>query len=392
MAVNIVVEATKSKQLHQRGQSLNATVIDLFPSDKSAARPHRFAAESLTDIRFEPKGESIVKRIVPRQGIGALFGASQSLKSFLALDLSLHAAAGWDWAGRRVTQTPTIYIAAEGAAGLRKRTVGFRMKHAELPTDVPYRLISSAPNLGTSGGDLTLLIEGIEASGIKPGLIVIDTLAQSLGGSDENGSGMVQFVANATALANYFRAFVLVVHHVGLNDAKRMRGHSSLYAGSDAVILCERQIGELSSTLTLQKLKDDESNITFRAQMSRVVIGHDEDGDEISTLVVDRIDEFSAVERETATKKRRPLPAAAKNALTALRMAIGKLGAAPPPHDMVPVGIKAVTLDQWREHAFRLGISGSEDERARKTAFNRAFDKLTEEKKIAAWDEHVWIV
>jgi hypothetical protein len=370
---------------------LNASNVHEFrlPVDRPAVG-HRFAAEAISDIRFDPRSESIVKRVVPKQGIGALFGASQSLKSFLALDLTLHAAAGWDWAGRRVTQTPAIYIAAEGAAGLRKRIDGFRIKHSDLQADVPFRLISSAPNLGTSGGDLTMLIEGITASGIKPGLIVIDTLAQSLGGSDENGSGMIQFVANATALGNYFRAFVLVVHHVGLNDSRRMRGHSSLYAGSDAVILCERQTGELSSTLTLQKLKDDESNVIFTAHMSRVVICTDEDGDEISTLVVDRIEEDTAEKREIATKKAKPLPHAAKTALSALRMVIGKSGIVPPQSDMIPAETKTVTRDEWREYAIKLGISGSSEEQAQRVAFNRAFDKLVEAKKVEVWDEQVW--
>jgi hypothetical protein len=32
---------------------------------------------------------------------------------------------------------------------------------------------------------------------------------------------------------------------------------------------------------------------------------------------------------------------------------------------------KAVTMDQWRDYAYRLGISGSEEPRAREQAFDR---------------------
>ena len=39
--------------------------------------------------------------------------------------------------------------------------------------------------------------------------------------------------------------------------------------------------------LTLQKLKDDASDVRLSARMSRIVIGYDEDGEEISTLVVE---------------------------------------------------------------------------------------------------------
>ena len=180
--------------------------------------------------------------------------------------------------GRRVQQAPAIYVAAEGAAGLRKRKVGFERANAgRLPGKIPFFLISAAPNLGTEQGDLASLIAAIEAAGVKPALIVVDTLAQSLGGADENGAGMVQFVANATALANHFRAFVLIVHHVGLADDKRLRGHSSLLGALDALILSERKEGELSAVLTLQKLKDDEFNVKLTAHLSRIVIGQDED-------------------------------------------------------------------------------------------------------------------
>ena len=92
---------------------------------------------------------------------------------------------------------------------------------------------------------------------------------------------MTAFVANARVLAQRFKALVLIVHHVGLGDDKRMRGHSSLNGALDAQILCERKEGELAATLTLQKLKDDASDVRLSARMSRIVIGYDEDGEEL---------------------------------------------------------------------------------------------------------------
>jgi RecA-family ATPase len=89
--------------------------------------------------------------------------------------------------------------------------------------------------------------------GVRPRLIVIDTLAQTLFGGEENGAGMVIFVANATALANHFNACVIAVHHVPLADDKRLRGHGSLHGGADAELLTERANGELTVTVTLEK-------------------------------------------------------------------------------------------------------------------------------------------
>ena len=255
------------------------------------SRPSKFTLEPFESIQIATGGEWLTKKLIPKKGVGVLYGASQSFKTFVATDFAFSVALGWPWAGRRVTQAPVVYIAAEGAAGLRKRKEGFTRAHRDLPAHVPFSLISAAPNLGTSQDDLRALIASIKGAGVTPGLIVIDTLAQTLGTGDENGGGMIHFVSNATALANRFDAFVLILHHIGLGDDKRARGHSSLVAGVDVQILCERKDKALDTMLTWQKLKDEDSNTTLRARLSRVLVATDEDGDEVSTLVVDGIED-----------------------------------------------------------------------------------------------------
>ena len=99
---------------------------------------------------------------------------------------------------------------------------------------------------------------------------------------------------------------MLVVHHVGLSDEKRMRGHSSFAGGADALLLCERCEGELSAHLTSHKLKDENSNMCLAVTLCRVVIGEDEDGDEISTLVVDNIEPAPLGAAKGASAKKVP--------------------------------------------------------------------------------------
>jgi hypothetical protein len=111
-----------------------------------------------------------------------LYGASGSVKTFILVDIGLHVACGWDWAECNVTQTPVVFIAAEGAGGIKKRITGWKQDRKNLPDDAPFYLIKVAPNLGTAGGDLKELIASIEAAGLHPGLICIDTVSQSLGG------------------------------------------------------------------------------------------------------------------------------------------------------------------------------------------------------------------
>jgi hypothetical protein len=295
------------------------------PGEPAPPAHHKFTLEPWRDIAFVVFSEWLIKQFLPLQGLAAIFGKPGSFKSFVALHIALCIALGRPWGRRRVAQRNVVYIAAEGSAGLRKRKAGYQVAQPELPADIRFALISAAPNLGTDKGDLGALVAAIEAADFKPGLIVLDTLAQTIGAGDENGAGMTAFVANAGALASRFNALVLIVHHTGLGDDRRMRGHSSLNGALDAQILCERVDGDLAATLTLQKLKDDASEVRLRARLERIVIGHDEDGDEISTLVVDAIED---VDQAASAPRARAVPPSQRLLMTVVAEAIEDAGEA----------------------------------------------------------------
>jgi len=284
-------------------------VIDLRPKRNGK----KFKLETISDILAEfanAKEEWLVKKFWPARGVAVIYGKARSFKSFLAIDLGLAVAGGVDWAGRKTKQAAVVYIAAEAPAGVRKRIAGWLAARDDLPPydSIPFRMIPAAPNLGAGQEDLAELIACIDAAETVPGLIVIDTLAQTLGAGDENGAGMIQYVANATALANRFECLVLIVHHVGLSDDQRLRGHSSLHCGIDAQVLCDRVEGTFGAVLTLQKLKDDEDEIRLEAQLSCFVIRRDEDGDSVSTLVVDRIKDATEKKPSAAAPPKPPPP------------------------------------------------------------------------------------
>jgi AAA domain len=269
---------------------------------ESANMPSKFNLEPWSEITFDSSEEWLVKRFLQRRGVAVIYGKPASFKSFLASHIALCCALGWNWAARSVFKASVVYIAAEGASGHRKRKAAYVKAYPDLPTDIDFALVSAAPNLGAESGDLPALIDAIKRANYSPGLIVLDTLAQTLGSGDENGAGMTVFLTNAGKLAEHFQSLVLIVHHVGHANDKRMRGHSSLGGGVDAQILCERQEGALEAALTVVKLKDEASDVRFTARLSRVVLGHDQDGDEISTLIVDGVDETHKAPRVPTAK------------------------------------------------------------------------------------------
>ena len=248
------------------------------PGKAARSRPsgptkeHKFKLVPFMDITFATSGEWAVKKILPIQGLATLYGQPRAFKSFVALDIAFHVALGWDWAGRATTQGEVVYIAAENAGGTRKRKIGFELAH----DDESARLRAVL-----SGGDSPeprhreersrALIASVEASASAPRLIVIDTLAQTLDGGEENNTGMVNFVANATALAAHFKSCVIAVHHVPLADDKRLRGHTSLHGGADAQLLTERNGGELTTTLIAGEIERRGGRLKLTVHLDRIV-------------------------------------------------------------------------------------------------------------------------
>jgi RecA-family ATPase len=188
----------------------------------------RFRLEDWNDIDFDPNGEWLVEDVLPRRGLGLIYGKPRSLKSLILLHTAHHVILGRPWAGKRVEKGKVVYIAAEGALGMRKRIAAYRAKY-KIPRG-DFALISVAPSFGTGDGDLHALISAVESSGIKPAMIAVDTVAKSIGTAEENGTGMAAFVCNAEKLWQHFGCFVLGAHHVGLSEdaQKRPRGWSGL--------------------------------------------------------------------------------------------------------------------------------------------------------------------
>lgn len=266
----------------------------------------RFEMEDWNDITFDANEEWRIEGVLPRRGFGLVYGKPRSFKSFIAMDLALHVVLGVSWGGKRVEKGRVIYIAAEGAKGTRKRIAALKAKHTEVPRG-RFALISAAPSLGTADGDLPALIAVVESVGFKPNLIFIDTVAKTIGAADENAAGMAAFVGNAEKLAQHFNSFVLGLHHVGHDEAarKRPRGWSGLGGALDVQILCERPDDhERRTTLTVQKLKDEEDGICFEARLSRVVVGCGKNGKEATTLIVDDVAETTQAAAQPETGKR----------------------------------------------------------------------------------------
>ncbi|MBX3527824.1 MAG: AAA family ATPase [Rhodoblastus sp.] len=362
------------------------------PTDNREARKPKFKLEPFAGIEHSATEEWLIKGLIPRNGVGLHFGSSQAFKTFVGLDIGLHVAMGRDWAGRRVTQASVVYIAAEAAAGVRKRITGWKRSNRDAPSGLPFHLIAGAPNLGVGADDLQTLIACIEAANVRPGLIKLDTVSKMYGGGDENGAGMLQLLANMESLSAYFGAFVMGVHHVGLNDERRERGHSSAQGATDVRILSQRAPGAMSTTLTIEKMKDEESGGAIRVDLARVVIGHDEDGDEISTLVV--TEASSGAPAAAAPPPARAIPKQQRLLMDVLTAAISEAGQVYAPFGRDGATVQAVDAEIVRRRYYaRVAEKPREGDDAKKLAdrqrqaFNTAVKSNIDAQRICADDK-----
>lgn len=228
----------------------------------------------------------LIKGMLDRGAMSVLYGPSNSGKTFFALELAFHIAAGRQWQGRRVHGGTVLYLAAEGGRGIVNRMVAIRDRAGI--ADAPLALRRAGLDLLNPNADLPRLIKlagAIEAEA-PLGMVVVDTLSRVIAGGDENGPvDMTAFVRNVDELRQHTGAHVMVVHHTGKDVARGARGHTSLRAATDTEIEIKvDENGERCAEVTKQR--DHAGGESFFFGLEPVQLGTDADGDPVSSCIV----------------------------------------------------------------------------------------------------------
>lgn len=371
---------------------MSADIVDIEQAAEAAwteAKPvrPRLKPYALHELDQLPRRDYLVKHLLDKGGVSVLFGESNCGKSFFALDLSLHVAAGGSWRGRRVKQAAVCYIAAEGGLGIVERLTAFRYHHDIDAWDTPLHLIADRPDFCMSEGDALTVLRHLKDAGIKPGLIVIDTLAASFGGGNENNpDDMNRFINNAAKLRDC-GTHVLIVHHSGKDAAKGARGHSSLRAATDTEIeIVADQEGHRTATVVKQRdgAKDDEFHFTLEP----VDLGIDEDEDRVTSCVVLPADTGPGRKRG----KRASLSPKLTKALAVLTNCMVTHGKTAPGTDSYPPGVMVVHTDVWRDQLAKRGVLSSDNPATAGRQWRRIRETLFDKDRIAEYENLIWIV
>jgi hypothetical protein len=340
----------------------------------------RFKLIPFQDLTPGKARNYLVKGLIPRIGLVVIWGPPKCFKSFWTFDLTMHVALGMEYRGRRVQQGAVVYCAFEGASGFGARAQGVREQYGIEPNqEVPFFLSPLRMNLVK---DHKALIASVQAQIETPSIVVLDTLNRSLEGSESSDEDMGAYLSAADAIREVFNCCVVIVHHCGI-EGTRPRGHTSLSGAVDAQLAVEREAGTLFANVTVEWMKDGPEGDVIESELERVGVGTDEDGDEISTLMV----KPSSITIETSTH----LGGALGVAFRLLRQALDNEGQIITDNKHVPRDRPVISLDTWRSYCYAGMVTKGETQSAKRKAFRRVVEKLQERRLIGVWEEHVWV-
>lgn len=277
---------------------------EIMPKPANDTAPRRlleFPGDITPEGMAERDASALIRKLIYPRDQGMIYGESGTGKSFLALDLCWHVAAGIDWHGRKVNRAPVLYAAMEGSDGFRKRMIAYKDRYGD--TDGMFARLAIPVSLDSSKAGAEGVRMIVEAAkqlkkqhGQSVGLIVVDTLARAINGEGEN---------DADAIMNYLQkrvgiitqateAAVITVHHE--NKQGGVRGSTALFAGLDFVLHATGR------QLDIKKAKDDDLGALFGYTLQPVEICKASDGEPITSCIV----------RAQPTSFSRPKPRPAK--------------------------------------------------------------------------------
>jgi len=227
----------------------------------------------------------LVDRILPAASLGMLWGPSNVGKSFVALDLACAVAADLPWLGQKVAAGPVVYIAGEGLLG-QKRRIRAWLHYHEFDTAVLDDLHFVAEPIQLQEEQAADRIIGLTKA-VSPSLVVIDTLAASSLGVDEDKTmGIGPILHTLQTVRKKLHTAILVVHHTG-------------WAGEH-----ERGASALRATMDLSmELKGDDEKVKRRTPRKRLICRKQRDAEKFDTIHI-RLEE---VVWETAWKPAKSL-------------------------------------------------------------------------------------
>lgn len=234
-----------------------AKAIETLPAEPEKRSRFHLEDEAEQDEGVEPSW--LIKDLIQERSSVLLYGATQSFKSFLALDIALSTSMGVETFGSIPKAGIALYAALEGKTNIKKQ----RRRAWKIARGVMEPLtnfyVMTAPMVGMQEGQ-PFIDEIIKTLGTsKPSLIVLDTLSKCMAGLNENDAKDAgRFIQFVDSLVEIFECSVIAIHHTGKDESRGARGSAAFHAGFDTVLEVKAHRKHKAVEVWVNKHKDAE--------------------------------------------------------------------------------------------------------------------------------------
>jgi hypothetical protein len=221
---------------------------------------------NVSDLSRLPPVEPLVDKVLYRNTVAQLSGPPGSYKSFIAVALACALASKQgNWEGHRIPKrVHVVYVATEGATGLRARILAWCEQHGVDPAELEGWLfvLPVAVQLGAPV-DVCDAVEMVRNVGA--GLLVLDTRARCTLGLEENSATEQGRAVDASdRIRQAAGCTVWVIHHSGRAGATP-RGSTAW----DGAVWTDLRLKSEERTvqITVEKHKDVPSGQTYEYRL-----------------------------------------------------------------------------------------------------------------------------
>jgi hypothetical protein len=242
--------AAHLRAVRERDRERDVAVAE-SPPERPHLRDRLLTLDALADL---PPVRPLVDGLIYRDTLAQLAGAPGSYKSFLSVGIASSVAAGVSFESHQVPEAgPVLYIAPEGASGIRVRVLAWCEKNEVDPSQVARNLrVLREPLLLKSPVEVDQAVAVAGESGVI--LTVLDTRARCTSGLEENSSTEQDIAIRAAErIQRASGGAVLGVHHTG-RGGKHGRGSNAW----DGAVWSDLQIegADLRAKVHCEKHKD----------------------------------------------------------------------------------------------------------------------------------------
>jgi hypothetical protein len=285
--------------------------LGVTPSGIAAPASFSVSLRHVADIVDENREpEWLLHQVIEAKVLAVLAGPRASFKSFIALDWAMRVA---------MDELPVAILSGEGG-GLGRRVKAWMQTFGggrDL-RELPVLALEKPLNLNREE-EMAMLVEAIDQAGVKPALVVIDTLSKFSAGMDENSNQEVaEYLAQVSRyLRERYEASVLIVAHSGHGDSDRPRGASALMANPDSEFIVKRAAQPANHVeVTRQRFKDtgELPNLAYEAEVIDLGAA-DRYGERLTSLIMRQ----SMAQTEKPITAQAPSGKAQRTILMALR-------------------------------------------------------------------------